>query len=64
VGLPKKPFMEHALAIWKQEELPELKLKTPWYGYPLGLWDAEDDQLADAVSRGEYFQSKKVAKGH
>ncbi|MGH7928670.1 MAG: UbiD family decarboxylase domain-containing protein, partial [Candidatus Binatia bacterium] len=64
VGLPKKQFMEQALEIWKHEELPELKLKTPWYGYPLGLWDAEDDAIADAVTRGEYFQSKKVTKGH
>jgi len=64
VGLPKKQFMEKALEIWRHEELPDLKLKTPWYGYPLGMWDAEDDVLADAVTRGEYFQSKKVAKGH
>jgi UbiD family decarboxylase len=64
VGLPKKEFMEKALAIWRHEELPELKLKTPWYGYPLGMWDSEDDALAEAVTRGEYFQSKKVAKGH
>jgi len=64
VGLPKKQFMEQALQIWRQEELPELKLKTPWYGYPLGMWDAEDDAIADAVTRGEYFQSKKVTKGH
>jgi UbiD family decarboxylase len=64
VGLPKKQFMDQALQIWKQEELPELKLKTPWYGYPLGMWDAEDDAIADAVTRGEYFQSKTVTKGH
>ncbi len=63
VGLPKKPFMENALKIWREEEMPELSLKTPWYGYPLGMWDDEDDALADAVARGEYFQSKK-GKGH
>jgi 4-hydroxy-3-polyprenylbenzoate decarboxylase len=59
VGLPKKPFMERALEIWQEEKLPELKLKTPWYGYALGHWDSEDDALADAVTRGNYFQSKK-----
>jgi 4-hydroxy-3-polyprenylbenzoate decarboxylase len=63
VGLPKKAYMENALKIWQQEEMPELKLKTPWYGYALGMWDAEDDALAEAVTRGEYFQSKK-GKGH
>jgi UbiD family decarboxylase len=59
VGLPKKSFMERALKIWQEEKMPELKLKTPWFGYPLGHWDAEDDALAEAVTRGEYFQSKK-----
>jgi hypothetical protein len=55
--------MECAIKIWQQEELPDLKLKTPWYGYPLGLWDEEDDRLAELVARGEYFQSKQT-KGH
>ena len=59
VGLPKKPYMEEALKIWQQERMPELKLKTPWFGYPLGLWDAEDDALAEAVAHGEYFQNKR-----
>jgi 4-hydroxy-3-polyprenylbenzoate decarboxylase len=63
VGLPKKAYMESALKIWREEQMPELKLKTPWFGYPLGLWDAEDDALAEAVARGEYFQSK-AQKGH
>jgi 4-hydroxy-3-polyprenylbenzoate decarboxylase len=55
--------MENALAIWQQEELPKLNLKTPWYGYALGLWDEEDDRLAELVAHGEYFQSKQM-KGH
>ena len=63
VGLPKRSFMEAALAIWRQEGMPELKLKTPWYGYPLGMWDDEDDALAAAVTQGDYVQSKKP-KGH
>jgi 4-hydroxy-3-polyprenylbenzoate decarboxylase len=57
VGLPKRLFMERALEIWQKEGLPGMKLKTPWYGYPLGLWTTEDDELAEAVTRGEYFPS-------
>ena len=53
VGLPKQKYMEQALKLWKQEGLPPLELKTPWYGYPLGLWSAEDDEIAEAVARGE-----------
>jgi len=59
VGLPKKGFMEEALNIWREEKMPELRLKSPWFGYALGLWDSEDEALAEAVTRGEYFQSKK-----
>jgi UbiD family decarboxylase len=59
VGLPKRAFMEQALKIWREEDLPELCLKSPWFGYALGLWDGEDDALAEAVTRGDYFQSKK-----
>ena len=63
VGLPKKAYMENALRIWQESEMPKLNLKTPWYGYPLGLWDDEDDRLAEKVAHGEYFQSKQP-KGH
>ncbi len=63
VGLPKKSYMESALKIWQEAEMPKLNLKTPWYGYPLGLWDDEDDRLAEKVAQGDYFQSKPV-KGH
>jgi len=63
VGLPKKSYMENALKIWQESEMPQLNLKTPWYGYPLGLWDEEDDRLAEKVAQGEYFQSKQL-KGH
>jgi 4-hydroxy-3-polyprenylbenzoate decarboxylase len=59
VGLPKKPFMERALELWREAKMPDLKLKTPWYGFPLDLWTAEDDALARAVSEGDYFQSRK-----
>lgn len=63
VGLPKRKYMEGALEIWRQENMPELNLRTPWHGYPLGLWDSQDDELAEAVARGEYFPSK-LAKGN
>jgi hypothetical protein len=59
VGLPKKKYMERALKIWHEERMPELRLKTPWYGYPLDLWTSQDDALAEAVARGDYFPSVK-----
>ncbi len=62
VGLPKREFMEHDLQVWREEGLPPPNLKTPWYGYPLGLWTAEDDELADGVTKGDYFEVGKKLK--
>jgi UbiD family decarboxylase len=62
VGLPKRPFMEQALRIWQEEGLPSLKPKSPWYGYPLGLWTPEDDELAESVTKGDYFAAAREAK--
>jgi 4-hydroxy-3-polyprenylbenzoate decarboxylase len=57
VGLPKKQFMERALEIWQEQGLPPLKLRTPWFGYPLGLWSEQMEAQAEAVTRGDYFPS-------
>jgi 4-hydroxy-3-polyprenylbenzoate decarboxylase len=56
VGLPKRQFMERALKIWQEEKLRPLKLKAPWFGYPLGLWDAEHEEWAEKAIGGNYFR--------
>ena len=63
VGLPGKEYMERALTIWEEEKLPPLSLKEPWYGYPLGNWGAEDEELASLVVRGEFEEAgRKLAR--
>jgi 4-hydroxy-3-polyprenylbenzoate decarboxylase len=62
VGLPKRPYMEKALEIWQGEGLPPLKLKKPWYGYALGLWPDENEELAQCAVNGDYFEVSKKAK--
>jgi 4-hydroxy-3-polyprenylbenzoate decarboxylase len=63
VSLPKKEFMDRALQIWKEEKLPPLKLKEPWWGYSLGFWPAEDDEDAALAVRGDYkIVGEKLAK--
>ena len=54
VSLPKKEFMERALRIWEEENLPPLKLKQPWWGYTLGYWPHEFEEQADLAVKGEY----------
>ncbi len=56
VGLPKKEYMERAIGIWEKTDLPELRLRTPWYGYPLGHWREEDEDNAQLIVSGEYLK--------
>jgi len=60
VSLPKKEYMEEAIKIWKQENLPELKLKEPWYGYNLGFWTDEFEEQARLAVRGESHKTGEV----
>ena len=64
ISLPKKEFMEEALRIWKQEKLPEVNLKEPWYGYNLGYWSEEFDHDATLATQGKYYETgEKLARG-
>ncbi len=56
-SLPKREFMENAIRIWEREKLPALNLKSPYWGYPLGYWQPEDDEEADMAVRGEYLRT-------
>jgi 4-hydroxy-3-polyprenylbenzoate decarboxylase len=61
VGLPTREFMEAALEIWKDEGMPDLKLRQPWYGYKLrGLWTEEDDELARRAVAGEALRAGEL----
>jgi 4-hydroxy-3-polyprenylbenzoate decarboxylase len=62
VGLPRKEFMEQALEIWKKEGLPQLQLRTPWHGYHLGRWTADDEENAELTLRGEHFKLAEKLK--
>jgi 4-hydroxy-3-polyprenylbenzoate decarboxylase len=63
VGLPRKEFMEQALEIWEKEGLPQLQLRTPWHGYHLGRWTADDEENAELTLKGEHFQLAEKLKG-
>jgi 4-hydroxy-3-polyprenylbenzoate decarboxylase len=55
-SLPRKEFMERALARWEAEGLPPLSLKKPWYGYELGYWTDEARDDAQAAVEGRYLE--------
>jgi len=59
-SLPKREFMERALSIWRELELPPLQLKSPWTGYNLGWWSREDEEDAERALRGEHYLTGKI----
>jgi len=57
VSLPREEFMEAAKERWAALGLPDLDLKTPWYGYPLSAWTAENEEEAEMAITGRYFET-------
>jgi 3-polyprenyl-4-hydroxybenzoate decarboxylase len=62
-SLPTRPHMEHALAIWQEEGLPELQLKTPWFGVNLGYWPEERVEEARLAVEGRYYETGQKFEG-
>ncbi len=64
VSLPPREYMERARQIWEEAGLPELRPRSPWYGYPLGEWPADWTELANLAVAGRYDEvARRVAAG-
>ena len=59
-SLPKREYMEAAQSLWRELGLPALKLKTPWFGYNLGVWGQEDIDDAERALRGEHYKTGEL----
>lgn len=65
VALPAQPYMERAVELWNRlPGLPEPKLRPPWYGYTLGHWSEDDQQLADLIAQGDYRAVGRITAAH
>ena len=63
VSLPRRDFMDAALARWAALGLPALDLKRPWHGYPLSAWTPENAEEAELAVTGRYFETgEKLSK--
>jgi 4-hydroxy-3-polyprenylbenzoate decarboxylase len=62
LSLPKRPYMERALEIWRDLQLPALKLKDPWWGYSLGHWTEEEDKEAELAVQGRHYETGEKQK--
>ena len=57
VSLPRQEYMEAARARWASMGLPALDLRTPWFGYPLTEWTAENVHEAALAVTGRYLET-------
>jgi 4-hydroxy-3-polyprenylbenzoate decarboxylase len=63
LSLPKREFMETAMTMWRDLQLPPLNLKDPWYGRSLGYWTAEEEEEADLAVTGRYYETGTKLQG-
>jgi len=56
-SLPKRDYMEKALKIWHDLELPPLQLKMPWHGVTLGYWPGERENEARLAVAGRHYET-------
>jgi len=56
-SLPTRECVERAIELWREEGLPELKLREPLWGTVAGYWDEEHRKKAEMALRGEYYQT-------
>jgi UbiD family decarboxylase len=63
LSLPKREYMERAIALWHELDLPALNLKEPWFGQALGSWTAEEEEEADLAVRGLHYQTGEKLRG-
>ncbi len=62
LSLPKREYMERALEIWRDLQLPSLTLKDPWWGYSLGYWTDEEEQEAQLAVQGRHYETGEKQK--
>lgn len=59
-AMPKKEYMERAIKLWEEENLPKLSLKEPWWGYNLGYWNDEQEEQAKLAVEGRYYETGEL----
>jgi len=64
ISLPARPYMENALRLWQELELPLLaELQKPWFGYTLGYWNEELEEEVELAVKGDYYRTGEKLAG-
>ena len=53
----RSEFMDRAIEIWRDLQLPPLNLKPPYWGYSLGHWTEEEDKEAELATQGRHYET-------
>ncbi len=56
MSLPSKEFMDHALELWQELKLPQLRLREPWWGRKYALWSEDEEQRARMAVEGRWLE--------
>ncbi|HTI85689.1 MAG TPA: UbiD family decarboxylase [Alphaproteobacteria bacterium] len=64
LSLPKKEFMDRAVSLWQELQLPALNLKNPWWGYSLGYWTEEEEREAELAVQGRHYETGEKQKAN
>jgi 4-hydroxy-3-polyprenylbenzoate decarboxylase len=57
VSLPSREYMERAIELWRELDLPPLQLRAPWYGQPGAWWTPEQAEEAELALQGRYYET-------
>ena len=57
-----RQFMDRAMEIWRDLQLPPLNLKPPYFGYSLGHWTEEEDKEAELATQGRHYETGEKQK--
>lgn len=65
VSLPTRPYMERARELWDELGFPELRPRSPWFGYDLGAWPERFKRMAELGEKGafEEIAADIIARG-
>ena len=62
LALPKREYMERAMAIWHELGLPKLRPQSPWFGAPIGDWLPQWDDAAARAASGNYLENGRISE--
>ncbi len=62
LALPKREYMQRAMDLWHELDLPRLRPQSPWFGSPDGDWLPQWDEAAARAASGQYLENGRISE--